>query len=427
MANNYLDISMITNEGLMVLENELVFSNYVNKQYDDRFGIDGAKIGYTVNVRKPPRFKGTAGPALNVEDINETSIPVTLTTQFHVDVQFTEADRLLALDMFSERIIKPAMKTVANRVDFDGLNLAYRSTANQIGTPGTPPSGALTFLQAGALLDSEGTPRDGKRTAVLDPWTHTAIVDGLKGLFNPQAMIAEQYRNGMIAKNSLGIDNWAQDQNVSVIATASAPGGSQKYTTTGTSTAILSTGWADNGTLQLSGLTATTGTINVGDVITIAGVYAVNPQNRATYGNGRLRQFVVLPFSGTPTNGTFVATTDPVTGLINGGTYTANGSGALTVQIATAIITGGQFQNVSAAPANNAAVTVTTGPATGGSPQNLLFHRDAYVRVVADLPVPGGVDFAGRQSDGDSGLSVRVVRQYTVNNDSLNMVGALAA
>ena len=51
MANNLLTISMITNEALMVLENELTFSGQVDRNYDDQFAVTGAKIGATLNGR----------------------------------------------------------------------------------------------------------------------------------------------------------------------------------------------------------------------------------------------------------------------------------------------------------------------------------------------------------------------------------------
>ena len=112
MANTLLTISKITNEALMVLENELTFSSEVDRNYDDQFAVVGAKIGATVNVRRPGRFIGTTGPALNVEDLNETSVPVTLSTQFHVDTQFTTQDLALSLDQFSDRILKPAVAAI---------------------------------------------------------------------------------------------------------------------------------------------------------------------------------------------------------------------------------------------------------------------------------------------------------------------------
>src|ERR1041385_891108 len=105
MSNNLLTISKITNEALMVLENETTFTAEMNREYDDQFAVTGAKIGNTVNVRKPGRFIGTTGPALNIEDFNETSVPVTLNTQFHVDTQFTTQELALSLDAFNDRII----------------------------------------------------------------------------------------------------------------------------------------------------------------------------------------------------------------------------------------------------------------------------------------------------------------------------------
>ena len=183
MSNNLLTISKITNEALMVLENELTFTNQVNRDYDDQFAVSGAKIGSTVNVRKPGRFIGTSGPALNVEDFNETYVPVTLDTQFHVDTQFTTQDLTLSLDMFSDRVLKPAIAAIANKIDRDGLLKAKNSIANTVGVAGTPPTGLLTYLTAGAYLDSEGAPRDGKRSCIVEPFTSATIVDSLKGLF----------------------------------------------------------------------------------------------------------------------------------------------------------------------------------------------------------------------------------------------------
>ena len=213
MANQLLTISKITNEALMVLENELTFTSEVDRNYDDQFAVVGAKIGNTVNVRRPGRFIGTTGPALNVEDFNETSVPVTLSTQFHVDTQFTTQDLALSLDMFSDRVLKPAVAAIANKIDRDGLSVAALNTANIVGTAGTPPTGLITYLTAGAYLDSEGAPRDGRRSVIVEPFAAATIVDSLKGLFNPQTEISEQYKKGLMGRDSAGM-NWKLDQNV---------------------------------------------------------------------------------------------------------------------------------------------------------------------------------------------------------------------
>ena len=197
----------------MVLENELTFTGEVNREYDDQFAVVGAKIGNTVNVRRPGRFVGTSGPALSVEDFNETSVPVVLTTQFHVDTQVTTQDLALSLDMFSDRVLKPAVAAIANKVDRDGLVMAKNNTANTVGIAGTPPTGLITYLTAGAYLDAEGAPRDGRRAVVVEPFTSATIVDSLKGIFVPQEQIGEQYRKGLMGRDSGGM-NWRMDQNV---------------------------------------------------------------------------------------------------------------------------------------------------------------------------------------------------------------------
>jgi hypothetical protein len=394
MANNLLTISKITNEALMVLENELTFTSEVDRNYDDQFAVVGAKIGNTVNVRRPGRFIGTVGPALNVEDFNETSVPVTLSTQFHVDTQFSTQDLALSLDMFSDRVLKPAVATIANRIDRDGLTMATLNTANIVGTPGTPPTGLITYLTGQAYLDSEGAPRDGRRSCIVEPFTSATIVDSLKGLFVPQEAIGEQYRKGLMGRDSGGM-NWKLDQNVVSQSFGFWTGSSAGSITVNGANQGLSSGWASSSTINI---TATaTGTLNAGDIINFASVYAVNPQNRQAYGSNKLRNFVVKS----------------AVALTNGNT---------SVTISPALIYGGQFQNVTASPAASAAVTpynIGVSSNSTYSPQNLILHRHAFTLAIADLELPEGVHFAGRASDKEIGLSMRIVRQYTVNNDSI--------
>jgi hypothetical protein len=391
MANNLLTISKITNEALMVLENELTFTSEVDRNYDDQFAVVGAKIGNTVNVRRPGRFIGTTGPALNVEDFNETSVPVTLSTQFHVDTQFTTPDLALSLDMFSDRVLKPAVAAIANKIDRDGLVMAKNNTANIVGTAGTPPTGLITYLTAGAYLDSEGAPRDGRRSCIVEPFTSATIVDSLKGLFVPQEAIGEQYRKGLMGRDSGGM-NWKMDQNVVSQQFGSYSSATLSCNVT-TATGFLTSGWAQSSNITI-GAASANASLNQGDVITIAGVYAVNPQNRQAYGSNKLRNFVV---------------NSPVT---------ISSSGTATVNVSPAVITAGQFQNVSVT--STGSQTVTPFNNTGAvSPQNIIMHRNAFTLAVADLELPDGVHFAGRASDKEIGLSMRVVRQYTINNDSI--------
>lgn len=430
MSNTLLNISYITNEGLDVLDNMLIFADKVDRQYSEEFAIKEAKIGYTVSVRRPPRYQGTFGAGLNVEDTNETFVPVTLNTQFHVDVQFTTADLMLSMDRFKTRVLNPMVQTVANRVDSDGAFFAFQNTALSGGTPGVSPSSYLTFANANAVLDLEACPDGGQRSCILDPLSAAAACDGVKGLFNPQAQLGDSVKAGFIAKRFAGLD-WYRDQNV-VAFTTGAQGGTPLLTAN-TAGAFLTTGWAQSGFIQTNGWTASTGVIKVGDVLQIAGVFPANPQSRTQYGNA-LKQFVVLPpfgyvsqpngtatspglafAAGTLTSGTFNAAT---------GVYTSGGgAGALSILIGECCITGGQFTNAvtTSAFTSTSAITVNGGTANASkvSPQGIVMHKNAFALAFADLPIPRGVHEASRASDADVGMSMRMVTAYTINNDAL--------
>ncbi len=378
MANTNLTISMITKESLAVLENNLTFAKGVNRDYDDQFAIGGAKIGDTLNVRKPAKYIGRTGATLAVEDHTETSVPVQLTTQFGVDLNFTSKELTLSIDEFSDRIIKPAMAVVANKIDSAGLTLAYQSTYNAVGTPGTIPTLLKTYLQAGAKMDYEAAPRDGNRSLIIDPSAQVEIVDSLKSLFQSGDQIKNQYEKGNMGL--AGGFKWSMDQNIPVHTFGPQGGTPLVNGASQTGNALLTKGWA----------AAAASRLNKGDVFTVAGVFAVNPQTRAS--TGQLRQFVVTS------------------------AFSSDASGNGSVSISPAIVLTGAFQTVTALPADSAAITVM-GTANQISPAHLAYHKNAFTLVCADLLLPRGVDMAARVSDKQLGLSARMVRAYDINND----------
>lgn len=430
MANQLLTISNITNRALPVLANLCILTDKFNRQYDKEFGQKGRKIGATCNVRIPPRYLGTFGPALNVEPSVETYVPVTILYQYHVDIQFNTINMLLDIDDFEERFIEPACIAVANRIDSDGAYFAMQNTANRQGTPGTAPTQFLSFANARAQLVSEGMPKGLTPCSVLHPLANASMTDSLKGLFNPQASISKFFETGMVAAKTAGAD-WFEDPNIANYLTGTLTGTPVLAGTTASAggSAIITSGWAQTGTLNLSGLTASAAQCVVGDTIQIAGVYPVNPQNRGRYGN-TTKSFVVLPPGGyaqmvgsagpggpqfapaTLANGTFNATT---------GQYTSSAGGLLSVLVGECVITGGQFQNVAttAAFTGTPAVTLNNGAASGtSSTENLFFHRDAFALAFVDLPLPRTAVEASRAYDEDLGLAIRVATQYTINNDA---------
>jgi hypothetical protein len=372
-------MGMVTRESLRVLVNNLTAAKHVNREYDDKFGVEGAKIGTILNVRRPPRYMTSVGQALQIEDSTETSVPLVLNTQRHLGLAFSSADLTLNIDDFSKRFIKPGLSTLANWIDYDVLQ-QYVNFYNEIGTPGTTPNQALTYLQVGQRLHEEAVPFE-DRYLFISPGMNATIVDALKGLFQSGEKIKEQYEKGMMGEG-LGFD-WFLDQNVPT-QTVGLQGG----------TPVVNSAGQNGASIGTSGWTINTQVLNAGDVISFAGVYAVNPQTRQS--TGALRQFVVT--ANVQSNGAGVANI-PISG--------PSGNG---------LITGGPWQNVTASPANNAAVNVQGASAVKSS-RGCAWHKDAITLAMADLVLPGGVDIAERASSKELGASFRLIRAYDINQD----------
>ena len=379
MANSILTIDMITRKSLEILENNLVISRNVNRQYDDSFAVEGAKIGSTLRIRLPDRALVTDGAALQVQDDNEQYTTLTVASQKHIGVNFTSAELTMQLVDFAERVLKPRVSQLASSVDAD-VATAYKGIYNSVGTPGTTPSTSLVLLQAQQKLNEFATPMN-PRYATVNPAANAGLVEGLKGLFNPTGTISRQFKNGMMGEGVLGLDEINMSQSIVQHTTGVTP-----------TSPIVATAVTAQGSTSLSiSFTSGSPTFNVGDVFTIAGVYAVNPQTRQT--TGALQQFVV---------------TAPVT--VSSGT-------TATLSISPAIYTpANALATVDSFPAASAALTFLGGSATA-YPQNLIYHKDAITLATADLLLPQGVDMATRQVH--NGISLRIVRQYDINNDRM--------
>lgn len=377
MANSILTIDMITRKALEILENNLVLTRNVNRQYDDSFAVEGAKIGSTLRIRKPDRALVTDGAALQVQDENQQYTTLTVSSQKHIGVNFTSAELTMQLDDFAELILKPRVSQLAASVDADVAN-AYKSIYGSVGTPGTTPATSLVLLQAQQKLNEMATPMS-PRYATVNPAANAGLVEGMKGFFNPTGTISKQFANGMMSTGVLGYDEINMSQSVVNHTTGT-------WGTTITSTSTVAT--QGQATLDIS-FTGSGKTWKQGDVFTIANVYAVNPQTRQS--TGSLQQFVVTADLTATTTGTLA---------ISPAIYTA----------AHALATVDSF------PAATAAVTML-GTATTGYAQNLIYHKDAITLATADLLLPQGVDMASRQVH--NGISMRMVRQYDINNDRM--------
>jgi hypothetical protein len=386
MANTLQSSTWLTKETAAGYVNFLVFADNLTKEYNDQFKINGARMGDTINVRLPQRWVATHGQALQTQNINDATTPVTLNDQVNVAFAYSSAQKTTTIDEVRERYVKPAAQTLANAADVSAYATLWPYVYSSVGTPGVTPSSTLTYLQAGGKLDDLSV--SGKRHATLDIAAAYTIANSATTLFAPTQEIGKIFKEGHMGSNQLGINEWRRSQSV-------------QSRTTGTftaSTPLVDGANQTGSTININGWASGATTLKRGDKFTIAGVFTVNPVSYTTL--PRLQQFVI--------------TAD-----------TADASGVTaTLPISPSIITSGQLQTVSNSPANDAVVTVlgATSPTAGTlattvSPQSLLYTKDFGVLASADLVMPEGGADGTRISDKEMGLSIRWVRQYQIGSD----------
>lgn len=380
MSNTILTPQEITREALFLLHNNMALVNHSNRSYDDRFARTGAKIGDTLQIRKPAEFSvgTTADITSTIQDYTETKEDLVISQLRNVAINFTSSELTLKIQDFSERILQPAMARLASEIDLVGCQTIISSAYNEVGTPGTTPGTSKVWLDAGAVLDNYAAPRDKRRAAILNPAANAETVEGLKGLFNSSSEVSKQYKSGMMS-DALGL-MFDMDQNISTITTgtrASYQTNMGSAPSAGATSITVDTG---------------TGTIALGEVFTIAGIYECNPETKVN--TGRLKQFVAT---------------------------TAYGSTTTTITVSPAIYTSGARQNVvntnASSTWDNLALTFR-GSASQTYPVNAVLHKDSLVLATADLEDVSQYGAWGARMTQD-GISMRIARQYQVVTDQM--------
>ncbi|MBK7892839.1 MAG: hypothetical protein IPJ84_18905 [Bdellovibrionales bacterium] len=382
MANSLLTDSVILKETMMSLKNHLSFSKNVTTEYSDQFAQSGAKKGASINIRKPLRYEVTEGASLNIQDSQDQSVALTADKHYHVGMAFAEKDRTLSVDKFRERYIEPAAIALANKIDSAFIAEMYKNVFHSVGVPSASalPSTLKGFTLARAKMALAGAPK-GQTIAIVDPLVEASLVEGLKGLFQSSDQISKQYEEGIMGRAAGSKFMMSQNVPKHTIGTLTSAAGAMNGTTAAGATTLVTDGWS-------SGVNS----LKQGDVITIAGVYAVNPQTRQS--TGELAQFVVAA-------------------------DISDTAGAMTITIDRAIYASGQYQNVNALPLNDALVSVF-GHANSYSaivaPQNLVFHKAAFALASVDFELPSGGVQASRAVDPDAGLSLTMTSQFDIVN-----------
>ena len=374
-SNAFNNVASISKMAMDCLENNLTFTKFVNRQYDDQFRADGAKNGDSCNIRIPGTYSTRSGSVANPQGYNDTYKPITL-SQYGVDLAFTTKELRLNMEdgeAFKQNVLNPMIAPLANLIDQQGTALLTQ-VYQAAGTPATAMTDLQGFLDGGAILDEAAVPRDGEWAAIMAPRTQSSIVGGLKTLFNPNDDIAEQCRNGTMGRLAGGF-KFSMDQNI----TAAAVG----------TRAAATAAYASGATEACTSFTASAGSGNVavGDVFTIAGVYKVNPVSKAS--TGQLQQFVVTAAAA----------------------YTA-----LAFQPPMYTAASGPLQNITALPSGTPAIVFLGATGVVGT-NNVVFHKDAFGLVCVDLPKPEGVNCTRVRSK-KLNVPLRMIQWYNGTQDT---------
>tara|TARA_R110001592_G_scaffold156385_1_gene386829 strand:+ start:437 stop:1630 length:1194 start_codon:yes stop_codon:yes gene_type:complete len=370
MSNTILTPSVITKEALAILHQKLNFIGNITTEYDDRYAKEGGKIGNDLKIRQPNEFTVRSGAALSAQDVTEQAVTMTVDTQKGVDINFSSEELTLHIDEFKDRYIEPAMSVLAATMESDALTM-LKDVYNFHDGVGAGMS--LSNANYGRKLLADSLAPTGMRSMLHNTQGVVDFVSDTKGNFNDQSAIAKQYREGALGRIA-GFDHF-ENTLVPGHTTGTAVEGDTSYNINGAS--------QSGAAITVDGGSTT---FLKGDIISIAGVFRVHPETKVS--TGVLQQFVITANSGTS---------------------------ATSLAISPALTATGGRQNVSAVPADNAAVNKVGGGANATWQETIAFQKGAFAFGSVDLIKPEGVHFCAREVM--DGLSMRIIRDYTISDD----------
>lgn len=382
-----------------MFSDELHFGKAVAKaDKKDYQGKNGYSAGSTIYINQPARFtaQNTFDITSNLQSVTETAVPLTLNIISTVGLAIDSLDFAsnIELKYLLERVVHPAVQTIAHDAESQMLTQAIKATFNCGGTEGSTTFDTATVLNAKAITNKYLCPKDKNRYFLHESLAGASAVNARKGLFNDQESLGKMFKSGGVEGRADGFA-WMESEMLPTLTNG---------TETGTVTVTNTVSVQGQATLDITG--NSTNTLTAGQVFTVANVYAVHPIEKTVY--PFLQQFVVT-----------------ANATASGGAYSA-------VPIAPKMYTSGAspaaLQNINSFPQSGAAITLR-GAASQVIQNNLTFHKNAFRMVSVPLIMPEAVEFAAQETY--DGYTVSIVRAFDVLKRQmvtrLDFLGGLAA
>lgn len=278
MGNTFLTPQIVANEALLVLQSNLVMANLVHRDYSEEF----VKVGDTITVRKPAKFvaKNFTGQT-STQDITEGSVTVKMDRFRDITVNVGSKEMTLNIKNFSEQVISPAMKAIAEQIDADLLAVGISKAGKKATVSGTPVISDIAGV--GKALDQAKAPRSDRRL-VLPPTTlykYNTLDNFAKQCYKGDSQALKDAEIGKVYTcETFMSQNCPENQN----------------DTAGTATAYKVTGTKDAMKFTVSEGKAATATIKKGDQLIVDGyLYTVTEDVTLASGAGTIKVDQNLP------------------------------------------------------------------------------------------------------------------------------------
>lgn len=153
-------------EGLMILENNMVAGNLVHRDFSDEIQM----FGDVVNTRRPNDFVGkrkTDADNVTIQDAIATNVAVPLDQHIHTSFIIKDGEESKSFKNLVEEYLRPAVISLAQMIDEVVLAQTYRFLSNHVGTLGSDPT-VSDLVDLNELMHTNKVPV-GDRRLVMPP------------------------------------------------------------------------------------------------------------------------------------------------------------------------------------------------------------------------------------------------------------------
>lgn len=384
---------------------EVVAFDQMLEGFNDALVMSSLVTKYSTNMQQMERSSDTiwrpqpyiaqsydgSDATSNFGDNTQLSVPATIGYQKHSTALLTAKELRDALQ--ENRLGMAAKQKLASDINTTVLGVASNQGTVVVARTAAA-SGYDDVAECDAVFNEQGIDMS-DRCMALSSRSYNGMASNLAARETMNQKPTKAYEDSYVGRVA-GFETFKMDyaNRIAVAggSTVTINGANQYYTPAATQTA--STGETSNvdNRYQTITITVGSGTVAVGDCFTIAGVNSVHHITKQD--TGQLKTFRIIEI---------------VTG--------AGGSG--TVKISPAIVSGGggtdaelQYQNVSATPADGAAITFLNIAAADINP---FWHKSAIELLPASLAVPTDAGAAVMRATTDQGLELVFQKQFDIN------------